>query len=226
MAAEINEKRIKAYRLWKRHGGEIQLSLIAEKLGVPKSTVRNWKSKDKWQEKIEQERAPKKRGAKPGNKNASGAHKTEGYIGNKNALKTGAYATALIRYMTETEREAYSDDDYAEDIALALKAEISEVNSQQIRLHARLNQELRAIDEIDRKITLENDGDILAALIQSGNGLRAMINAIETAIDRATARKAQLFKILSEMGDTEEQITVTFGDFTPAMPEHEEEGEE
>ena len=59
-----NPNRDKALKLWTDSGGKRPLKDIAEELGVTSSTVRKWKSQDKWDE--EQERsAPKNKGSAP-----------------------------------------------------------------------------------------------------------------------------------------------------------------
>ena len=42
------ENRQRAFELWKESGGQKPLKDIATELGVPTSTVRNWKARDKW----------------------------------------------------------------------------------------------------------------------------------------------------------------------------------
>lgn len=44
--------RDKAFDIYKSHNGEIDLIKIADKLKVSPGTVRGWKSKDKWEEKL------------------------------------------------------------------------------------------------------------------------------------------------------------------------------
>lgn len=83
---------------------------IAKKLGKPDSTVRRWKSDQKWEvpEKKKNERSEKKKanvrkpGAPKGNKNAEGAGAPEG---NQNALKHGGYAAVYWDVLTEEEKE-------------------------------------------------------------------------------------------------------------------------
>jgi len=42
------ESRQRAYELWKESSGTMPLKDIASELGIPTSTVRNWKARDKW----------------------------------------------------------------------------------------------------------------------------------------------------------------------------------
>lgn len=101
--------RQKAFDIYKEHGGKIALTEIARMLGSPEGTVRGWKSKDKWDEKIngafqkEKENAPtekterskkNKGGAPKGNKNAKG-NSGGAPSNNKNAVSHGLFAKWL-----------------------------------------------------------------------------------------------------------------------------------
>jgi phage terminase small subunit len=44
--------RDKAYEVWKKANGDITNRAIAEQLGVPEKTIGGWKSKDKWNQKL------------------------------------------------------------------------------------------------------------------------------------------------------------------------------
>lgn len=52
MAKARNPDRIKAEEIYLEHKGNIELVKIAEIIGRPPGTVRGWKSKDKWDEKL------------------------------------------------------------------------------------------------------------------------------------------------------------------------------
>jgi len=88
-------KRDEAFEIFKKHNGNIQNREIARILDVPEKTISGWKSKDKWNEKLngvlqKNERStPKKRGGQPGNKNALGHGPPKG---NQNALKHGFFS--------------------------------------------------------------------------------------------------------------------------------------
>ena len=56
MARERNPNRDKAFDIYKKHKGEIELVEIASQLDVPDGTIRGWKSKDKWDKKLGIER--------------------------------------------------------------------------------------------------------------------------------------------------------------------------
>lgn len=75
-------KREQAFDLYKEYAGNIELTKIASLVGSPASTVRGWKSKDKWDDKLAGTLRNKKRNAskkKPKRSNKPGAPK-----GNKN----------------------------------------------------------------------------------------------------------------------------------------------
>lgn len=90
-------------------GEEVNLAELADRLGVKRQTLRNWKSADKWDEAVPP--APKrKRGGQPGNKNSKGKKNAAGSHkgappGNKNAEKDGAYSAVLLDALTDEERE-------------------------------------------------------------------------------------------------------------------------
>lgn len=131
MGRQRDPKRDQAFEIWKNSNGEKKLTEIASELDVSPGTVRGWKNKDNWEEKLkgafqsEKRNAPnkktersekKKRGAPPGNKNALG---NKGGVGgpagnkygkghgpprqNQNALKTGEYKTFWREALDEEE---------------------------------------------------------------------------------------------------------------------------
>lgn len=106
MAKARNPDRIRAEEIYLEHKGNIELVKIAEIIGRPQGTVRGWKSKDKWDEKLngtfqekKRERSKKKKGGQPDNKNAVGHGAPPG---NLNSLKHGAYQS-LYADMLNTE---------------------------------------------------------------------------------------------------------------------------
>lgn len=90
-------------------GEEVNLAELADRLGVKRQTLRNWKSADKWDDAVPP--PPKrKRGGQPGNKNSRGKKNAAGPHpgappGNKNAEKDGAYSAVFLDLLTDQERE-------------------------------------------------------------------------------------------------------------------------
>lgn len=98
MARARNPDRDKAFEIYKKHDGKIELVQIAEMLNRPPGTIRGWKNKDKWDDKLNgtfqknAERSKRTKGGQPGNKNAVGHGAPEG---NKNAEKHGFFSKYL-----------------------------------------------------------------------------------------------------------------------------------
>lgn len=96
MARVRSPNRDKAFEIYKEHAGNIDLVEIAQILNISPGTIRGWKNKDSWDEKlkgtlqINKERSKRNRGAQPGNKNGEGAPK-----GNKRAEKHGFFSKYL-----------------------------------------------------------------------------------------------------------------------------------
>lgn len=87
-------------------GEEVNLRKLADALGVNYKTLRDWKSKDRWDEAVPR----KKRGGQPGNKNSKGKKNAAGShkgapTGNKNAEKDGAYSAVFLDSLTGEEKE-------------------------------------------------------------------------------------------------------------------------
>lgn len=97
-----NPDRKKAEEIYLEHKGNIELVKIAEILGVPAGTIRGWKNKDRWDDKLngtfqknetkKMERSKRKKGGQPGNKNAVGHGAPPE---NKNAEKHGFFSKYL-----------------------------------------------------------------------------------------------------------------------------------
>lgn len=88
----------------KAKGKKVNLHDLAGELGVAYSTLRNWKTADKWDEAL----PPKKRGGQPGNRNSAGHKNAAGShegapLGNKNAEKDGAYSAIFFDMLDEKE---------------------------------------------------------------------------------------------------------------------------
>ena len=89
-------------------GEEVNLAELADRLGVKRQTLRNWKSADKWDDAVPP--PPKrKRGGQPGNRNSAGKRNAAGSHkgapkGNKNAEKDGAYSAVFFDMLTAAEK--------------------------------------------------------------------------------------------------------------------------
>ncbi|MBX8946398.1 hypothetical protein HCH28_20870 [Lysinibacillus sp. K60] len=55
MARARDPRRDQAYNIYKAHNGDIKQKDIAEQLGVSDGTIRGWKNKDSWYDRLEAE---------------------------------------------------------------------------------------------------------------------------------------------------------------------------
>lgn len=144
MARQRDPKRDEAFEIWKNSGGTKKLNEIAEELGVSPGTVRGWKNKDAWEEKLngtfqkkkrsalvnETERSKPKRGAPlgnknalgnkggapPGNKNAVGNKGGAAPLRNANAVKTGEFRSLWYDILDEDEKQLVNQIEVVEPI--------------------------------------------------------------------------------------------------------------
>lgn len=98
MARVRSPNRDKAFEIYKESDGKIANREIANILGISEKSISGWKTKDKWNEKLngalqkEKRSTPKEKrnkGGQPGNKNATGPPR------NKNAEKFGFFSKYL-----------------------------------------------------------------------------------------------------------------------------------
>lgn len=91
-----NPNRARACEIYKEHGGNITNREIAKLLGEDEKVVAVWKSRDKWNvvQQSNESCTTNKKGAQPGNKNASGHGASKK---NNNAVKHGLFR----RYLPE-----------------------------------------------------------------------------------------------------------------------------
>lgn len=112
MARKRNPMRDKAYRIWIESNKQKPLKDIAEELGVSSSTVRKWKSEDKWDGETkrsapnEKERYESMRG----NQNARGNPGGKPPPNNKNAVSHGLFANWLPDDTKQIIQELYTSE--------------------------------------------------------------------------------------------------------------------
>lgn len=175
---ERDPKRAEAEKIWIESSGKIDLVEIASKLGVSAGTVRGWKSKDKWEGKLNgtlqsrERNVPKNtersnpsqarpgnrnavgHGAPKGNKNAKGNRGGHGGPpGNKKAVKTGEYETIWLDALDEDEQELLAGIDT--DPVIQADEAIALFSIRERRMLLRIQQLSAGLTEKQRRVLQE-----------------------------------------------------------------------
>ncbi|WP_312541407.1 phage terminase small subunit [Enterococcus sp.] len=231
MARKRDPRRDEAFLIYEKNGGKIALVDIANILGLPSGTIRGWRSKDCWDEKLNgtfqskgTERSKKtterskRAGAPVGNLNAKGNKgnsRASPPERNKNALKTGEYETIFENFLSDEEKEIYSN--LNDDPFLVLSEEIKLLKIRQRRMMQRIKeaeeglnpeeierlQQLRKVKEptaIDGKIvTIRRE--VLKDVQVSRKQLRRIDNilAIEEALTRVSNQLQRAVKQFADL---------------------------
>lgn len=152
MPRKRDPRRDEAFDLFKKANGDIKNREIAEQLDLSEKTIGSWKSKDKWNQKMNgvlqsNERStpkkdrstPNKKGAPKGNRNAVGNRgnsRASPPERNKNALKTGEYETIFEDFLSDEEKEIYTS--LSDDPFFVLSEEIKLLKIRQRRMMQRI----------------------------------------------------------------------------------------
>ena len=116
MSENAKSKREQAFDLYKQHKGKIDLVEIARLVESPPGTVRGWKSKDKWDDKLGGTFQPKKRNAPKKKAERSKSEQPKMIIENEDLKE--AEKMFCLYYLdgfnaTKAYRRAYPDATYA-----------------------------------------------------------------------------------------------------------------
>lgn len=112
MARQRNPMRDEAYRIWIESNKKKPLKDIADELGVSASTVRKWKSEDKWDGEMKRSAPNEKEryDSMRGNQNAKGNPGGKPPPNNKNAVSHGLFANWLPDETRQIIQELYSSE--------------------------------------------------------------------------------------------------------------------
>lgn len=181
--------------------GQVTTKELAEKAGVPDSTIRKWKSLDGWQAALDKKKSKRRRGGQPGNTNAVGAGAP---LGNKNAETHGAYSKVHLDDMPEIDR-AYIESiglDSAENMTRELQLLTAKERDLRRRIKA-LEEETADTLHTDKVIEMLTPGgkqDGQQDSREDSNAGESLKTAMRTVIksspfDRAMKLEAELNKI-------------------------------
>ena len=201
--------REQAFEIYKESVGMIDLVEIASQLNLSPGTIRGWKSKDKWDSKLngalqKNTERSKRKGAQPGNKNSSG-----GPPGSKKAEKFGFFSKYLPEETVSIIQEMPTDplDVLWDQIQIAYAAII---RAQQIMyVRDRDDKTIEKIEEKDGNVIGERwevqhawdkQGKFLQAQARAQSELRSLIKQYDEllhkrwdlASDEQKARIAQI----------------------------------
>lgn len=151
MARQRNPDRDKAMKIWLKSKGDKPLVDIAKQLEVSASTIRKWKSQDKWADKLKGSAPISKRSAPfdslKDNKNAAGNSGGSAPPGNKNALTTGQYETIMLDQLSDDEREIF--EGVTDDPLITINTEIRRLKVRQYRISKRISDVAQGMDDIE-----------------------------------------------------------------------------
>ena len=217
MARVRDPNRNKAFEIYEKHGGKIDLVEIASQLNISPGTIRGWKSKDSWDIQLNgtlrknMERFKRRKGGQPGNKNAEG-HGGNGPPGNKNAVKTGEFEALFFDTLDSDEQKLIQV--VQPDKEQLLLQEIQLLTVRERRMLKRIDQ-LRTLERQDP--TSNSDSEMVppgmsvteySSGIEKGKltelrkyeGILGQIQSIEDALTRVQARKQKAIETLHKFG--------------------------
>ena len=121
MATKRNPNRKKAFEVYKEHSGDISLVEIASQLDTPDGTIRGWKSKDKWDQKLSGTERKKQRNVPEKKKNATKkkeptAEEVKSVLENDELTdKQRLFCLYYTKYFNATKayKKAYGCDEYS-----------------------------------------------------------------------------------------------------------------
>lgn len=210
MARQRDPRRDQARKIWLKSNGEKLLKEIAEELGVSDSQIRKWKSQDKWAEELKgnvtnaKSNVTNRGGAPPGNQNAKGNKgnkQASPPSGNKNALKTGEYETIFVDYLTEEEKDLYSN--LNDDPFFVMSEEVRLLKIRQRRMMKRIADAEAGLNERELEKLYELRGR--KTLVESKKfGRKVQVDVPELVL---TERKEKSFRKIEDILAIEDALT-------------------
>lgn len=224
MARVRSPNRDKAFEIYKEHAGNIDLIEIAQILNISPGTVRGWKNKDAWEDKlngtfqINKERSKRNKGGQPGNKNATGPP------GNKNAEKFGFFSKYLpeetIELMEEITEKNPLDilwEQISIQYAAIIRAQrimyVKDKNEMVKELKKHETNEFSEKTEYEIQFAWDRQASFLNSQSRAMSELRSLIKQYnealkaneDTSSDEEKSRLGKLSYILKELeGDSDE----------------------
>ena len=210
MARQRDPRRDQAREFWLKSNGEKLLKDIADELGVSDSQIRKWKSQDKWAKELKgnvtnaKSNVTNRGGAPPGNQNArgnKGNKQASPPSGNKNALKTGEYETIFADYLTEEEKDLYSN--LNDDPFFVMSEEVRLLKIRQRRMMKRIADAEAGLNERELEKLYELRGR--KTLVESKkSGQKIQVEVPDLVL---TEMKEHSFRKIEDVLSIEEALT-------------------
>lgn len=204
MPRSRDPNRDRAFEIYRKSGGKIDLVEIASQLNLSPGTIRGWKSKDDWECLLNgtlrknTERSKRKKGGQPGNKNAVG-NNGGAPQNNKNAVTTGEFETLLFDCLEPEEKE----------LAAAVPADKETLLLQEIRLlTVRERRMLKRIENLKADFTAAGKTRYKRADPDEDHATLGQIQNIEDALTRVQARKQAAIDSLHRYGVDDAKLEI------------------
>lgn len=216
MARQRNPDRDKAMKIWLKSKGDKPLVDIAKQLNISASTIRKWKSQDKWADKMNGSAPIAKRSAPFGslkkNKNAAGNSGGSAPPGNKNALTTGQYETIMLDQLSDDERAIF--EGVTDDPLITINTEIRQLKVRQYRITKRISMVAQGMDDIE--VQTYNKIKQKRRSFKDDNG-----NRIVTKIDEITptGSMTQSYRKFDDLLKLEDALTAVGNSLLKAIKE-------
>lgn len=191
---DLNRK--KAFELYQNANGSIDLIEIANKLKVSSGTVRGWKSKDQWEQKLN-ETFPKKQ--------IECSKRTKGgQTGNKNAETHGAYSKTYWDTLDEEELDFIHSMTDAEEEQLIMQLQMFSIRERRFMKNIKKYQEIEqenhglAVEEVSKIKNIEDLTSIDGESIVSGKYKKVKkrtVTKTKAVMNSIMALEAELTKI-------------------------------
>ncbi len=204
---DLNRK--KAFELYQNANGNIDLIEIATKLKVSSGTVRGWKSKDQWEQKLN-ETLPKKQ--MECSKRTRG-----GQTGNKNAETHGAYSKTYWDTLDDEELDLIHSMTDAEEEQLIMQLQMFSIRERRFMKNIKKYQEIEqenhglAVEEVSKTKKMEDlmnmDGESIASgkykkvkesTVTKTKAVMNSIMALEAELTKVQRAKTKAIEALSK----------------------------
>ncbi|GGC87896.1 phage terminase small subunit [Enterococcus wangshanyuanii] len=211
MARKRDPRRDKAFELFKENAGNIANRKIAEILDVPEKTISGWKSKDRWNNKMngvlqtDERSTPnnkgstKNRGGAPlGNQNAKGNKgnsEAAPPVGNKNAVTTGEFESLYSDYLDDEEKDLLQLE---VDPFLVLQKEINLLRIRQSRMLKRIAEAEKDLNTREQNLLYELRG---RKKIVESKGKQVAINNPELIITEKRVKETPKIELILRIED-------------------------